>query len=353
MTFYSSASQVNTIERCIRLWGFIKIDKEPVAPGKFASRGTDTHQMIYDWYDGRPLPYQGTDDEIHCADVAASIIRHLPPPQTPGIERELRFELEVADDDITFVGFIDFAIFEQRPPFISDHKTTTDLCWALSEEELTQDPQATLYSVYAMTKTGSPEVDLQWTYGTFQKPPKSEPVKRRVTLPMVQERFQKSIESTKLMRMIKESGLSAMDLPYDATACDMFGGCAFIERCNLTARERMKSIMSQESTKEGFLAKLKARQEGKAPATEAKTHPPARVTQDDPPKTETPAATPKTEETPKEAKNGGSKLLKVSKTTATLTDEPRASASSVSNDYKEGLKEGIRLGFEMAREVGR
>ncbi len=67
-----------------------------------------------------------------------------------------------------------------------------------------------------------------------------------------------------------------MDLPYNGAACENFGGCPYEQLCDLSPREQLRSIMSQDAQKNAFLAKLQARKakaKATAPATENETAP--------------------------------------------------------------------------------
>ncbi len=292
---HSSASQVNTAEACLRKWAFGKIDKIRGKVGKGALLGTETHSQISDFYVNRQtFKFQGNDRERHAANLATAIIAHLPPPQTPNVEIEKGWYLEV--DGINFLMYIDIAIYDLEVPWVSDHKTTSDFRWALNEDNIHNDAQAALYAMYAMCRTGKTEVDLQWTYVRTKGSAQTLPIKKRVTLEMITPRMERSVETSKQLQLIRDTpGIKAMDVSYDASACEMYGGCPYQDLCNLTPQERMSSIMNQGAKKDDFMAKLKARQAKQAGAT---THPPpanptpAAAPEPDPPAVNPPEAAP-------------------------------------------------------------
>ena len=269
--YHVSASQINTWELCARKWGHDKLDKVPRRPSKAAHKGTMTHKQLEDWLQFKQLPlFNGTEDERHAAVLAQAIIQHLPPPQTPGMVVEGRTSIYI--EGIKFVLVLDVGRYDLPVPWVSDHKTTSDFCWALTEETIIDDAQACLYGYYGMARAQKPEVDLQWTYARTRGAAVSMPIRKRVTLPMIQPRMDKSLATAREILAVRaEPGLTAMDLPYDAAGCAAYGGCQYVELCNLTPRERMRSIMNQEATKTNFMDKLKARQAAQADAT---THPP-------------------------------------------------------------------------------
>lgn len=90
------------------------------------------------------------------------------------------------------------------------------------------------------------------------------PVQRVVTKPEIEPRLLKTVESADQMAVIKSAGIkTAKGLPYDASACEKYGGCPYQDKCGLSARERMQSIMAQGQTGD-FVAKLRKQKEQQA-----------------------------------------------------------------------------------------
>jgi hypothetical protein len=170
---------------------------------------------------------------------------------------------------VPFKGFVDLSIIHGRDvPFVSDHKTTSDLVWAKSADDLVDDVQATLYAADGMLLAHSTACDLQWTYGRTRGAPVSLPVVRRVTADEIAPRIAKTAATAQVLRELFEEQPHWLDVPYDASACDKFGGCPFRGRCNLTPQERIQSIMAQETQHSAFLNKLRAKRgNGAAPTT--------------------------------------------------------------------------------------
>lgn len=250
--YRSSASQVSTFELCPRKWAFLKIEKLEDPPSRFAQFGTETHAHLEEWFKFNHLP-----PETKTGRCARAILRHLPPPQTPGIDIEHEIDVEIGG--VPFKGFIDVRMLKRDPrPLVSDHKTTGDLKWALAPEDLPNDVQATIYAHATMLddRRQLDAVDLQWDYGTRDRA-RSLAVVRTVTRADITPRLERTAESVQVMRELYEQQTPALDIEPDARGCEAYGGCPFRDRCNLTPQERMRSIMSQE-TQSAFLAKLKA-----------------------------------------------------------------------------------------------
>jgi hypothetical protein len=255
VTYRSSASQVSTFELCPRKWAWLKLDGLEDRGNKFSSFGKITHAHLEGWFDLGVLPPSTPEGA-----VARAILTHLPPPQTPGIEVEKEIRIKLGG--VPFLGYIDLRILDRDPrPFVSDHKTTSDLRWAKSPDELVDDVAATLYAYDTMITADVDEVDLQWTYGTSRGVVKTLPVCRTVTFDEIRPRIDKTDATAQTMREIFDAKPPAIEVPYDAGGCEAFGGCPFRDNCNLSPQERIRSIMTQGEAQgeahSSFLDKLK------------------------------------------------------------------------------------------------
>lgn len=259
----SSASQVNVFEDCIRKWAWSKIEKLKVSKSGGALLGSETHRQIDDFYAHNiQLNYLGNARQRKAAELAEAIIRHLPKPGTRGLETERKDSIIIGD--IEFILIIDMSRLDLPIPWIEDHKTTSDFKWTLSEKDLLLDPQACLYAYYALVKTGKPHIDLQWTYaitkGKINGEIPTKVIRKRVNLNMIEYRMGLTIETSRHLSIIRNKNPEVLQLPYNAETCTKYGGCAFVDNCALTPRERLKSIMSEPTNKAAeFLSALKKR----------------------------------------------------------------------------------------------
>jgi len=258
-----SASQVSTYELCPRKWAWRYIEEVFSEPNASAELGTLVHQNLEKWLADQVIP-----ESDRAGKIARSMLRHLPAPQAVRAENvERGFQVRLGGH--LFVGYTDLFMPGQSPPTVYDHKTTSDFCWAQTHEGLLVDVQATLYSYWAFIHLKDvQEVQLQWTYGRTRGTPVSMIVSRTVTKKEIEPRLELTMQSAEEMALIKASVKTAMEVPYHAEACEAFGGCPYRAKCNLTPSERMGAIMSQGTTKQGFLAKLKARKANGAAETE-------------------------------------------------------------------------------------
>lgn len=269
--FRSSPSQISMYELCPRKWAWKYVDGLKPPPNKWARFGTEVHSVLEYWFRKRTPPNTNT----RAGKVAQAMIPHLPPPQQIHPDDvELRVD-DLVLGGVPFLMFIDLFARVEGVPHVYDHKTSGNLIYALAEEDMHQDIQATTYGYWGMVKTNSQHVRVQWTYGTTKGKPRGIPRSRVLTLDEIKPRLERTAQSAHETKLIKLSGCEARDVPYDAAGCEAFGGCPFQEQCGLTPAERIESVMSDGVQKNDFLAKLNARKAAMSGGNGAATHPPA------------------------------------------------------------------------------
>jgi hypothetical protein len=209
------------------------------------------------------------------AKVAQMILKHVPPPHLVD-PQNVEMDVGIEIGGVKFAMALDLWMPDLSPPTVFDHKSTSSFDWALKSELMAEDVQATLYAAWAMVATGSREVAVQWTYGLTKGAADARPVRALLTRDEIAPRLQQTVESAKEMKLILDQGVSAIEVPYDATACGAFGGCPFQDKCNLTMQERILAAMTQKSTStEDYLAKLRDRKgRNGAPAEPGQVNPP-------------------------------------------------------------------------------
>lgn len=261
--YRSSASQVSTFEMCQRKWAWEKIDGLRTPPNRYADYGVRVHKLLDAWFSKGEMP-PNTPEGL----TARAILRHLPPPQTPGLEVEKEISLSLGG--VKFKGFIDLRLIPGRDvPLVSDHKTTGSFEWAKTPTDLPKDVQATLYGLDTMEETGCDKVELQWTYAT-RSSPRSLPVIRVVTRSEIEDRIGKTAETVAQMKEIYDAAPRVIDLPYNLKGCSAFGGCPFVNNCKLSPWDKFRSAMKQDTEHSVFLNRLnKMRANGSTKPTPA------------------------------------------------------------------------------------
>lgn len=175
---------------------------------------------------------------------------HIPPPGTPGVECERKFEFHIAG--VTYHGFKDLEL----PGVVVDYKSTSNFQWALTHEALANDEQGAIYALDTMLRTGCDEVTLKWIYLRT----KGAKVAQTVTVTVDRDQVTKAMQpvherARQILTVLNSPSITtAKQLPPDATACEEYGGCSYRALCNLSPAEQVKSIMAQDLN--AFLASL-------------------------------------------------------------------------------------------------
>lgn len=250
---YNSASATETASQCLRKWGWDKIAKVERKSNESAGEGTRVHGLLEAYLKGIPLPLSDEDPAIReAAAIANAGVQYLPPPLSPGLSVEGYFRFTSPRGN-TWIGYRDFVWFRfGTPPLVGDHKTTSAIEYAKTEEQLRQDIQANLYAYHAMQETGQKSVELLWVYyqtrknGTTRKPRRATPRRLTMVYDEVAPRFDKLDEFASHLNRVSANVKDVKELPYNPSHCDAFGGCPYKELCDLSIADRMSGIFSEE-----------------------------------------------------------------------------------------------------------
>jgi CRISPR/Cas system-associated exonuclease Cas4 (RecB family) len=254
-----SASALQDYDLCPRKWAWRKLDGFKAPDNPAAEFGKEVHSQIESWLrDGKPF-----DLTTEAGECALASLHYLPKPGTPGMHVETPFLLNGWDHK--FFGYKDV---ELPGPVVWDHKTSKDPAkWGYTVETLPDNIQAALYAAHAMVKAGTDHCDLVWNYIRTKRPYRGTPIRVRVIRERIEPTLIKIRRLANEMSAIRDSGLKALDLPFNASACEGFGGCPYRALCNLTPSDRVRAIMSHqtpEQAKEELYAKLRAKMNGGA-----------------------------------------------------------------------------------------
>lgn len=238
---FVSATQIDTWRRCRRKWAWDKLDRIPRAQNRFAELGSRVHKVLEGWLrDGVP-PDANTEE----GRIAMAGIQHLPVPKTGLVESQFTFGFD--GEDFLFTGFIDW----QNDDTVLDHKTTGDLKWAKTPEDLAVDVQGTVYAAAKFVHNADlDEVLLRWIYYRTKRAPKSLPVELRVPRSVCEKRMLPIVNDARDIAKARRTGGTALDFEPNVNECDAFGGCAYVKHCQLTSVQRMKALMAQSSLAE-------------------------------------------------------------------------------------------------------
>ncbi len=253
-----SASQITTFRTCARKWAWDKIEGKRQPENKYAERGKQIHSILEAWLEhGTPI-----DTTTEYGAIAASGVEHLPPPGTSQVEQEFYLRGEHAD----YLGYVDCGFIDtDKTPVILDHKTTSNLSYAKTAEDLLVDPQAMIYAKVAFDEVDHHEVELRWVYYLTTGAKRSKKVSLKVVKDHVEKQFAEIEATAAHMNEIRVSGKKAKDLPPNPAHCSAYGGCPYVNDCSLTSAETMKGWIMHET----WMEKMKKKQAGTATSASA------------------------------------------------------------------------------------
>jgi len=258
--WYFSATQLKRADLCIRAWAWEKICGFIEPPGAAAKFGQDVHSVLEGWLSqGRALnQYRPTGK------VAFEGLKWLPPP---GPELEVEREFKIRIGKFHYRGFVDLGFMNgDGVPWVIDHKTTRDFMWALSVEALQNDIQALIYAKEAVDRYDTDRVHLRWVYYRTTEPFTSRITETTMTRQDIDCRWPIIDELAAETDKVRLTVLNPLELPPNANACAAFGGCPHQHRCNLSPREKRKSIMAQQD-KKALLQRMQERKQNRDAAT--------------------------------------------------------------------------------------
>jgi hypothetical protein len=252
-----SPNQINRFRRCPRKIGFEYVEgfRPPSSPKQ--EFGLEVHRQLERWLRDGVLP----DDTPEGRTAKQGIVGRWLPPPGPELLVEHKWEIDLGGD-VMLGGIADCVqkpISRSGVPLVIDHKSTSSLQWALTPEQLEQDVQAILYSLWAAFEWNAPAVDARWIYysasnpkgGGARKPTGAKPVSVRFELRLdkIIDRVGAILSDVEEIVRIRRAGIPGKELPPDPAACEMFQGCYHKGRCDdLGAEDRVYAKFAKKYT---------------------------------------------------------------------------------------------------------
>jgi len=243
-----SPSQIVSYRRCKRRIGFEYVEGLRSPPSSKQQFGLDVHTQLENWLKGGTVP----DDSPAGLTAKQGINRWLPAPNN-ALLIEHKWEIPL-EHGISLGGIADCVVPPQgdESPIVIDHKTTSNLQYALTPEQLAVDVQALLYATWAGLKYNAREVRARWIYycasnpkSGKRKPAGTLPAETVIVLPEAVGLMRKVLEDVEEIAMIRQRQIKGMALKPSPEGCAMYGGCFHKERCNdLTMEDRIASKMN-------------------------------------------------------------------------------------------------------------
>jgi len=246
----TSASQITTYRDCKRLWFYQSVMGLPTPQRASAALGEAVHTQLEKYLDDGTLP-----DESAAGKIAKAGLSLLPKPGVVYTEVSMsgrgkdRKELAPDDDSVPIPGgmprlvvaglpvngFIDVLDISADKPVVLDHKTTSDLQWAKTKEDLVEDVQMVLYGSYALDVVASMGVEADVVEaGHIVYLTKGRPYAQRTTVHLTREHL--ASERKKIAETVEEMKETAKArtpdaVPGEASVCNKYGGCHFKDKC--------------------------------------------------------------------------------------------------------------------------
>lgn len=265
-----SPSQVKTAKLCMRKWGFEKLDGDVQPSGPAAEFGGHVHLRMETYFSTGVHPYDGSP----ASEVAQTGLPHW--PRYGEVKFDIELHINTTFRGIDFHGYQDIGFFDPESGLyvVGDHKTTSDFKWALTSNDLDRNPQALIYAHAAMQRHAVDSVELRWVYMRTRGAKQSRVSRLVVDRGIVERGLDEMV--VPVARLIKkareeqqESGITAMDLPFNPGACNHYGGCPYKHRCNLSPMDQLKGMFNMDALQR--LAQKKAEQaQAKAEADSVK-----------------------------------------------------------------------------------
>ena len=254
---------------CLRKWGHQQIDGEREPPTASTQLGTDTHAQLERYHrsafqkPGENLPLVMPDNSDPGI-LAQQLVPIIPKPRKqsptwPGPEFGFAFSVGSVDYkgfiDLSHVATADEWPYKENCAVVHDYKTTKNLKYALTADQLEKDPQRVIYSVAVLRHFDTEHSAARWHYVQTQPTRDGFPTLQVEHGPESADKtlhvFESEIhpKATELTRLRR---FKARDLPQNFAACHAYyRKCAFYDRCHsasvidgLSAADQLKNINS-------------------------------------------------------------------------------------------------------------
>lgn len=252
MSLVISASQLETWERCKRLWVFERVHKIRGPEAGFLAFGTVLHAVLERWHlqddagRGPELYPKGWDAEVTPGEAAQiqRLVIHAEGAGTISREPGRRIEQEIwlpVVEGVRLVGYVDVLLDDE----VQDHKSTKDFKWAKGPHLLSQSTQMLVYAKYlieeARARGKQVPAFVTLRHNVFCKDPNvptpTKVTRVRVSVEAIERKWLEIQEHARGMlaartRYAKLESWPEIEEPKDRTrACSMYGGCLFMHVC--------------------------------------------------------------------------------------------------------------------------
>jgi len=226
-----SPSKITTHRRCNRLTYFEQVLGlyRPSTPAQ--AFGTEVHRLSLDEYLVKGIMPTESVFGTRALDCAAVAISHFPPPKIPKeqVEQEIWIDLShfSKTEDALIKGFIDLNEIWR----VTDLKTTSDLKYCKTEDELREDAQSVLYSFKAISDTGRSEIGFRHVVVKTKRTHYSKEIEIKWTYNDLASAFSKIVKEDipSIRKALQASDVSEIEASPES--CEDYGGCVHRTTC--------------------------------------------------------------------------------------------------------------------------
>jgi len=240
-----SASQIQLFKDCPRKWGFKYIQgKDAGEPTESLALGSAVHTVLEDFL------RDGTNPDVETLEgkIASTGVKFLR-QYTGYLVEEPLDSFPAPPSPIPFKGFIDLYIIDDAGvPHVLDHKTTSAIKWAKTEDELRTNIQLMIYAKHVLLKHSDADiVRLSHVYYTTKPPYQSKQITIEVDRKHVDSQFDIIMKSVYAMHTRIEEN-NPEKLTKRKSYCNAFNRtCEYTEECeseDMTSSKQQKDILA-------------------------------------------------------------------------------------------------------------
>lgn len=267
-----SASQAKNFLSCERKWFYESILGIRPPPSKAQEIGIALHKELEEYF-------RFQKDWSELSRLAQLGLPHLPERGPLLLVEQALEEPRLAAADVRWVGYADLVDPREGKLAVVDHKTTSDLAWMMTPEDLSRDVQMVAYAQWAVGRFGPPRsghVEVKHVYYRTRSGAAAVPVRSRIevdTLPSLWENLNTVVSRMKTVAVSD----TVEEVQPNWKSCDKFGGCPHRAVCPGSSAERR---LEMAFLSEKFLSKDQINGSTPAPpAPPAPSAPPIAVAQ--------------------------------------------------------------------------